>query len=265
MASVDHNKSIGPYFDSTGKPVLRDSVIVVADILGYSREIKLASQLGQSSPFLNFVYSALKDSFRNVDDPSGKKWIAKMMTDNLVIAYPVLGKGVGSFEFSQACYEIGHFQREMMKYGLPIRGGISVGNIHVSDLLVLPSENILAEMVEAEAIASMPRIVLLDSSKKFLSLHREIFEEEEISHLLWEDSDSAQFVNYLRPLSRPFLKEGRDLLLAHKQFIEGRLKEFSQRQRIYFKYVWTANYHNKFCSSEPEFSTPEFLIESRST
>lgn len=257
------NATSAAYFDTSGQPILRESVIVVADILGYARTIQEASQDHLSERLLEFVHLALGKSFPIVDDPSRKKWFAKMMTDNLIVAYPILNDGVGTFEFAQACFSIGHFQREMTKYGLAMRGGICVGRIHVSDLLVFPTPSVLVEMHEAEAIASSPRIVLLHSARRYLSEHSGQFGklEGELNSFLWIDQDTAQFVNYLRPLAAPILGDRVDELVAHKQFIEGRLCEFSLLQRIYQKYVWMANYHNKFCRSVPSLNCPDLLVK----
>jgi hypothetical protein len=254
----------GPYFDDSGRPVLRESVVVAADILGYKQAVQEASQDGKGGPFLEFLHYALKESFRNVDDLSGKEWFAKMLTDNLLVAIPPLNDSIGAREFIQASFSIGHFQREMIKYGLPVRGGICVGQIHVSDLLIFPANNILSDMDEAEKKASSPRIVLLDSAKMFLCENTPDFSEmdkEDMRYLLWEDSDGAEFVNYLRPLSRPFIRERHEEILAHKQFIEGRLKSFSRCERVHSKYIWLANYHNKFCRSASDFNSPKFIIE----
>ncbi len=261
------NVTTGPYFDGSGLSVLRESVIVVVDILGYEEEVKRTSKDGQSGPFLESLHPVLSKSFRIVDDATGMKWFAKMMTDNLLVAYPFLDDDTSNFKFEQACLKIGRFQREMIKFGLPVRGGISIGQIHVSDLLIFPSENILSEMKEAETIAGSPRIVLLDSAKIFLSDNSGLFPDSDMDGLLWKDEDTARFVNYLRPLaslrpqSKMRIEERNNEILAHKQFIEGRLKDFSQCQRVYFKYVWMANYHNRFCRLVPDFNSTGFHID----
>lgn len=262
------NTATGPYFDKSGRPILRESVIVVVDILGYKKEIYRASRDGQIDSLLEFVYDVICNAFPNVDDPSGIKWFAKMMSDDLVAGYPILGNGIGTFEFLQACYNAGHFQREMMKYGLPVRGGICVGRIHLSEFLVLPNDNILKEIIEVERAADFPRIILMDSSIKFLEKHWNSFTDQdksEIEILLWNDNDSKRYLNYLRPLSGITGINKRHLLEMHKNFIEGNLEEFSNCERIYSKYIWVADYHNKFCHSVPIFSTQEFLIEPRNT
>ncbi len=80
------NVTTGPYFDGSGLSVLRESVIVVVDILGYEEEVKRTSKDGQSGPFLESLHPVLSKSFRIVDDATGMKWFAKMMTDNLLVS-----------------------------------------------------------------------------------------------------------------------------------------------------------------------------------
>jgi hypothetical protein len=258
------NTTTGPYFDDFGEPVLRESVVVVADILGYKQMIKQKSKEGQSESFLRDVHYALRRSIRIVEDPGRERWFAKMMTDNLLVAYPPLNDDIGSSEFIRACLTVGQIQREMIKYWLPMRGGICVGHVHVSDLLVFPNKNILCEMIQAKKKekGGPPRIILLDSARKFLSDNSKKFsevEEELVRHLLWEDGDSAQFVNYLWPPSHK-IEERAAEIPSHREFIEGSLKKFNRCERIYSKYLWLVNYHNKFCRSVPDFNSTKFLI-----
>jgi len=254
----------GPYFDNNGRPISKNSVVVVADILGYESEIKRISREEHNrQPFLEFLWDAIQESFPYDERSAGDLCAAKMMTDNLLAAYPVRSNSSGLDELKIACFHIGHFQRKLIQRSLPVRGGVSIGKIHVSDLLVFPTEMVLKEMEQADAPGSPPRIVLMDSAMDFLIESRQSMVKEgndELEDLLRKDEDSSQFVNYLRPLAKALHKEREDEIIAHKQRVEGGLERFSDCQPICSKYKWMAHYHNEFCRSVPEFNRDEYFV-----
>ncbi len=253
-----------PYFNDLGRPISVDSVIVIADILGYSQYVKAASQYGQFEARLGDIYHALTQSFPSVSHSGQTNWIAKVMSDTLLVAHPVSAEDPTEEILVEACRSIGHFQREMLTFRLPIRGGVSIGAIHVSDIMVFPEMNAFSELREAEAIAGSPRIVLLDSANQFLSEFALSFrkaQKSDLDDVLLVDDDSLKFVNYLRSHSRLRSKNTYMEIVAHKQIIEGGLEKFCQCQRIFLKYIWMAKYHNRFCRSVSAFNSMEFLVE----
>lgn len=246
-----------PYYDSDGKPCLEESVIVVADVLGFSALTREAFRNGREREQLQTIHRALEKSLKSVSDPSGVKWFTKLFTDNILVGYRFIGTGNGSFEFPQACHSIGHFQREMAMEGFFIRGGIAVGQIHMSDTLIYGS--VLDELLQAEKRALYPRIVLLDSACKHFKtrVHDPLLQD-----ILWTDEcDSVSFINYLYPLGAMKNGQRADEISKHKSIIKSRLSEYKSEAGIAQKYAWLARYHNKFCSSSIHWNSKQYCIE----
>ena len=245
-----------PYYGSNGKPCLEESVIVVADVLGFSAMTQKAFKNNEERQQLLHIHSALEKSLKNVIDPSGVKWFTKLFTDNIVVGYRFIGTGNGSFKFPQACHSIGHFQREMTMEGFFIRGGIAVGQIHMSDTLIYGT--ILEELQQAEKRALYPRIVLLDSASKQFETR---CSEPLLKEIVWTDEcDGVLFINYLYPLGSMKNGQRQEEITKHKLTIEARMDTYKSEGRIHQKYMWLAQYHNRFCSNSRYWNDSSFLI-----
>jgi hypothetical protein len=251
------NSILRPYFEPTGEPCLEQSVIVVADVLGFSAMTREVFKNRREREQLMKIHSALDKSLRNVTDPSAVKWFTKLFTDNIVVGYRFIGAGNGAFAFPQACHSIGHFQREMAMEGFFIRGGIAVGQIHMSDTLIYGE--ILGELQQAEKRALYPRIVLLDSACKHLaSRHSDPLLED----IVWTDEcDSALFINYLYPLGAMRNGQREAEISKHKELIINRLIEYKSDGRIAQKYAWLTRYHNRFCRTSVHWNSDQYCIE----
>jgi hypothetical protein len=260
------NNSTGPYFDERGKPVVRNSIIVCTDIMGYKEAIQNFSRDKSQWIIPEMLHLALSDAVATTDDRSQTKSFRKMSADSILVAYPlsINGSGNGADEFCDACFRFGQIQlKTTMEWGTPIRGGVICGQIHLSDLLMFPSEAVLAEMNLVERVAVYPRIVLMDSAQQFLSENGIRFSTGlEHDTLLWTDFDGATCVNYLRPLAKTFLGDWENRLTAHRQFIEGRLEQFRDNIRIRGKYFWMARYHNRFCESYARLNSEKYKVDS---
>jgi len=245
-----------PYFDANGVPCLEQSVVVVADVLGFSAMTREAFKNNREREQLLKIHSALEKSLKNVSDPSGVKWFTKLFSDNIVVGYRFIGTGNGSFEFPQACHSIGHFQREMAVEGFFIRGGISIGQIHMSDTLIYG--RILEELQQAEKRALYPRIVLLDSASKHFETRSS---DPLLNNIVWTDEcDGTLFINYLYPLGSMKNGQRQEEITKHKLTIEARMDTYKSEGRIHQKYMWLAQYHNRFCSNSRYWNDSSFLI-----
>lgn len=241
------NSQSRPYFDSNGRPIMEQSVIVLADILGFKEMMKKAHEKGNEQEQLKWLIERLDKALPEINDRSRAKWSRKSFSDNVIVAYPHKDLGSGAFEFLQACHGIGHFQLELAVDGLFIRGGIAVGSIHISDDLIFGY--ILEELSKAEKLANNPRIILLESAMHHVHTHPGIEEDKLLTVILRDDAD-AKFINYLFPLQAHSISERARMLRNHKHEIESNLKKYRfypNDYPIYKKYVWAANYHNTFC------------------
>lgn len=256
------NITAKPYFDNQGNPTLIESAIVVADILGYENIVRHAFDRNKQQEKLDFFYKHIKNAYLNVRDPSKVKWCVKVFSDNLIVAYPFRGQDNGCFEFYQACYSIGHFQLELAQNGIFIRGGISLGQAHVSDLLVFSST--FGELKAAERQAENPRVILLESAQKYLIDNPEVGGNPQLNPIIGDDS-GIKFINYMYPLGIKDDLKRKEIVKSHKKYVESNLNKFrpDRNQGIrkeYDKYVWVAGYHNAFCKSSRYYAEEEYLI-----
>lgn len=254
------NKRPTPYFNESGDPRLEQSVIVVADILGYSAMIESASKEGKLESLLKKIHDSLGKALRNISDPTKAKSCLKLWSDNFILGFPMLGGSKGAWELSEACNKIGHFQRDMAIDGLFIRGGISIDSIHISENLIFGM--VLKELKTAEGQSHYPRIVLLDSTMNYLNTRPNIKNSLLSEGIMWNDgSDGEEFINYLYPLGIGLNGQRRKQIEIHKQHVESNLKRYESIGKIRQKYKWLADYHNRFCRESDFRNSPEYIIE----
>jgi hypothetical protein len=245
------------YFGEAGKPVLRRSVVVVADILGFCERTKQAFAGGAQQSLLETLHRILSREYSFLDDPSQTKWRLKVYSDNLILGYPFLADKSGVFEFEQACFSIAHYQLGMASEGYFIRGGIGVGEVHISDRIVYG--DVLNEVKRADKHGTPPRVVLLDSAIKHSAA---IDAPSHLDRIICK-GEKGPFINYLGILDLVDNDLRRNSVLAHKVAIEGGLSRHpgeADRRCVLEKYEWLARYHNTFCSHSRHFSRPEFLV-----
>ncbi len=244
-----------PYFNINEEPCLEQSVIVVADILGFSKKMEEAFNEGNQQNLLIKIHNSLSKALRNVHDPSGAKWYMKLYSDNLIVGYRFLDSGKGAFEIPQACHNIGHFQREMISNGFLIRGGIAIGSIHMSENMIFGQ--ILEELKKAEDTANYPRVVLLDSAMNYLNTRPDIMNNDDI---LWKDvCDGVKFINYLYQLGVKNDIQREKEVQNHKQYIESGLVTYKSDGKVLQKYKWLANYHNRFCQRSGIYNDKSYM------
>jgi hypothetical protein len=251
------NSPSRPYFDSNGRPIMEQSVVVLADILGYKDRVREAHDKGNEQEQLEWLNERLCEVHREIDDPSRVKWKMKTFSDNVIVGYRYLGLGNGTFELPQACYNICHFQLELSVHGLFIRGGIGVGSIHIGDTLIFG--HILNELSEAEKRAMNPRVILLDSAMNQVNTHSNIDADGRLTAILWEDA-GVKFINYLYPLGVLDDSRRAEMLQNHKRGIESNLQKYRDNRSIYDKYEWAARYHNRFCQESRFYNDNVYLI-----
>jgi len=246
-----------PYFQEDGVPKTRKSVVVFADILGFTNEMIKAYDENRADKLLTKLHSALNDSYKllkyKVDKEDmwlfQKLWATKTFTDNIVIGLPISENVEDDME--EVFFHVGLLQHSMTMAGFFIRGAIAIGDLYIDDDIVFGGGLIEAYRAENQ-LARDPRIILAPSAIDYNNLHISDYLEIEYSpqyRVLLRDVDGQIFLNYLENIlpqgheSGPF-HEG---LLEHKEIVEKKLENFSNDPIIWNKYAWVANYHNYFC------------------
>ena len=236
---------------------MEQSVVVLADILGYKERMRKAHMRGREQEELTWLSERLDKAHQLLDDPSGAKWRMKTFSDNVLVGYRYLGERSGWFELGMACHNMGHFQLELAENGLFIRGGIGVGSIHISDNLVFG--HILGELSETEKQARNPRVILHRTALDYLDGHPDIKRDRMFTHILWNDS-GATFINYMHPLHTFRDSMRATTFLNHKRHIRANLDRYWPNFKVFSKYAWAAKYHNQSCRLSRFYNDPVFLI-----
>jgi hypothetical protein len=246
-----------PYVEE-GDPRLRLSVVAFVDILGYKQLVQKAYKNRKGDSLLRKLHRALKDSHEHIDptyanvfhnDRKPDSSAFRAFTDNVVIGRPALF--FGEEELRQAFRELSRFQMRLAMDGFFVRGGISVGDLYMDDIMVYGPA--LLEAIEAESsLAIDPRIVLAKSAKEAVDKQLEYYplrdEETPYVHDICKDADGRYYVDYLQAVltAAGYFSKKRDLR-NHKANIERQLKKNKGDPRIWSKYMWVAQYHNEFC------------------
>jgi hypothetical protein len=258
------NNTIGPYLDGLGNPKVCDSIIVYADIMGYSEAVSEATHCGDISGRLKYIYRVVRDAIEATKKLNQIECVMKVISDTVIMAFPMTMNGPDAPSWSdlrEAYSAAGCFQRSMIRFGFPVRGGIGIGRIHVSDLMAFPLEETLREMKEAEKVANYPRIVLLGSAEtRWQGIVGTQSQDNLVAAPLWVDQDGAKFVNYIEVPQHMFPGQLKNSVLGHKWLIEKRLKDPQTKQRVRQKYCWMANYHNDFCRLSVLYDTAEYRV-----
>jgi hypothetical protein len=249
-------KSRNPYHQDDGSRVVRPSVVVWLDILGFLEMARAAHRDGTENEFLARSYAGLergRTQWLEQDESYSKdEYALKSFTDNIVIGWPISDDA--ETELGGAFRAVAGFQFEMINAGFFIRGAISVGDVYVDDIAVVGGG--LIEAYEGEStLARDPRIVLTSSATKAVEQHLKYYGSRSgggahapQNRDLLKDADGQLFINYLDDtVLYEYDDPQYEVLNRHKLRISEKLEEYKSRPAIWNKYAWVARYHNYFC------------------
>ncbi len=250
------------YFDGDGHPRVWDSVCVVLDLLGFTEQTKAASSALQSDKLLNRLATLLDTDFSIRGEPPGspknRRFVAKAFSDTVVIGIPLDNYwwDEGAPELGEAIHRIAEFQLWASTMGFWCRGGVAIGELHVSERAVFGTALIGAHQTEHK-VARGPRIVLSDVVWTLVRSH--------LSHhwtkdrppdkpfgwrndILIDLEDGVPFVNYLNAsIDRDHIDY--DRLREHRSGIERWFAATRSCDRYLAKSLWALRYHNEFCNT----------------
>ncbi|MFI4913186.1 MAG: hypothetical protein ACIAQZ_16120 [Sedimentisphaeraceae bacterium JB056] len=174
---------------------------------------------------------------------------AKVTGNDLMKLYHLLG-------FITTC---GIVQQEcLLRYGLLIRGSITMGDFYQNETFLFGQSLIRAYELES-SIAVYPRIVI---DKPCIDLFSSCNDESSVllafnrlkNKAIFNDKDGIAYVNYLGTGQNNKI-EFEDRLERHKEKIVGKIEAVGRtmkelrtsNDKIFYKLSWIANYHNEFC------------------
>ncbi len=260
--------SPNPYYDENNNKLIRESLCVYLDILGFSNTITEAYVKGREDKLLKKITDAIEEDIK-IFQPSFPDIIKKeslyfkIFTDNIVIGYP-MRTWHGESEFGDLITLISFYQTSMALRGLFVRGAIVIGSLFMDDKIVFGDAILEAHELESK-YSNVPRIILSEKVFELVKSHLKFYSDPKDSPQYEDiliDNDGYAFLNYLTNLDPEYIywKEVR----KHKKYVEFFLKKHLGFPRIWNKYFWIANYHNHFVkgySKDSEFDK-KYLINS---
>jgi hypothetical protein len=149
------------YLGKGGKPLIRPSFCVFADLLGLVDRIRSCRKAKDAQALCDRLYRV----FANVSRDLGKRFDSReslfahtFVSDALVLGAPSEDLNDDA-ELGFPLLEIAYAQLTLVLAGFPIRGGLTFGNLHMSERLVFGPSFLRAYEIEREQ-AKFPRIVV---------------------------------------------------------------------------------------------------------
>ncbi len=234
--------------------MLRESYCFYIDFLGFSRLLNSAKNLPEEQTLLDKFVGEVSSHIEETTKPKKYDmglggellWGAKVFSDNVVLGYPSKSKEK-EIELGFALYKAMGYQLNCVLTGYLVRGGMSHGNLCITDNIIFGKA--LLEAVGLENEACYPRIKVGDSIKEIARYHMGFYARPNSSphiHTFLTDNEGVWFLNYLKWLAEDEFINRRSLGL-HKDLIQRMLVTYSEDKEIKIKYLWVAEYHNWFC------------------
>ncbi|BCS42990.1 hypothetical protein [Pseudomonas amygdali] len=250
------------------EPELKKGFCAFLDILGFTEYVK--KNKGNNEAF-RAALAALKAARSTLDNPVKLKLIkVKSFSDNVFISLNFrndLFLLTSLFEF------ICRYQSELVWHGHLVRGGVSLGEIHVDDDMIYGMALIDAYEMESNK-AEYPAVMVCESIVE-AARRAQLVEASSCWSYQSNDwyfilADGKHYLNYLKS-AFVFFTDKEDLygnfldihfLRKHKELILHNLKEFEPGTRTHKKYLFLADYHNAFCEQckHREEYNPDLLI-----
>ena len=151
-----------------------------------------------------------------------------------------------------------HAQIECLNRGILIRGGLTIGDVHVgfdgSGPVFGPAMVRAYEIEQTEAV--YPRVAIDEAAIEAFLSDRFLWQEGQFDENDFEmarryiavGEDGSYFLDYLAAADTGEFDDGDigrfSFLTRHREFIESELRSVTGRERR--KLIWLANYHNRF-------------------
>jgi hypothetical protein len=235
------------YIDKKRNPILRASFCLFLDALGFNNLIEEATKNGTADALLKEFFDVLKESSKHWSS-MGATWEYKCFTDNVVFGCPIPNSQDSESEFGVIFTTAGFHQLEMALAGFFVRGGMSLGPLHMSPNIVFGQACLDAYKLESKK-AVFPRTVLDQKVMAEVYKHLRFYAHVKASphdEGILIDEDSQFFLNYLDALIDGSSAEdiSFDGFERHRDLVTIKLAEMKDDAAVFPKYEWVARYHN---------------------
>lgn len=228
----------------------RPAVITFIDILGFS-DLVAKSETPQK----------IRDTLRRLASFAANPGDAEYETDET--AAVVFSDSIVRVRFLDGPYRSGalfqevlkllHIQGEMLTDDILLRGGLTVGKIHVEGQLAFGPGFIRAYKLESE-FANYPRIVIgpevfkaLRESDQLVAEHHDLADEVHYQRqMLKRGDDGLWFIDYLHGMESEMdnPEEHPALIEQHRALIISSANSAPANSRVLQKHLWLAGYLN---------------------
>jgi hypothetical protein len=223
-----------------GRPRLVRCAVLFVDLLG----VRAMNHGGKAAAHLVALERAVNGTYRNFLEPDSP-WPAAFFSDTLVLASPVRPDGDEESAIGGLILQAAWLQLDLIGEGFFVRGGMSIGQLHIRDGFVFGPALVEAyELESREAIH--PRIVLSSEVKRSQRADLRYYSDPRYapqSSLLLCDDDGHTFISYLGALFED-LDDPEPGLERHRDAVRQQLRTSRGDKRRWEKYRWLAEYHN---------------------
>ena len=236
------------FFDSGGEPRLWPCAVLFLDLLSVSA----LAEGERGNDELRRFRRALRrtfDTMLQADSP----WPAAAFSDSIVVAAPLdTADSVDPAEetaigglLTQAAY----LQLGLLSEGLVARGGLAVGELHLSDGLLFGPALVWAYELESK-VAVNPRVVVAADLEPYIARALDYYADPKMdapqNFELLRDADGRLFVDYLGLLFDE-IDDPVSGLLEHRDLVLSALEDTRAQPGVFSKYRWMADYHDAVC------------------
>jgi len=258
------------YMSGSGEPLVLPSYCVYADLLGLRHRIQACKTKAATVALCKQIHGL----FEGVSDDLGEQFNSaenaqsyQFISDGLFLGAPTDDWGDDA-DLGFPVMDIAYAQLRLVLAGFPIRGGLTFGDLHISERLVFGPSAIEAYELETKR-AIYPRIVVSDEVLSDAARHVRYYAKPDLcphTAYFWRAKrDGAVFINYLEWTNEEDGGTNWTVLEKHRDAIQKGLVDSARNERARRKFVWMRDYHNHFCrtawrvESEEDVPTSKFI------
>jgi hypothetical protein len=239
--------SATPFMTRNGRPLLVRCAVLFVDLLGV-REMNLSERVTGHLVALHSAVSVMHRDF--FGEPS--RYRTAFFSDTLVLAAPIVRGTDDALLIRGLMQHATWLQNALIAEGFFVRGGLSLGSLHVSDHVLFGPALVEAYDLESRA-AVYPRIVLSRAAA-------ETQRGTAGGSMLLCDDDGQTFIDYLGTVfDEP--EDPLSVLQGHRETVVDRLQAHRRSKRRWEKYRWLGEYHNAVVRRGLPKKGGELLIE----
>lgn len=239
--------SANPFMTRSGRPLLVRCAALFVDLLGV-REMNMSERVAGHLVALHNAVSVMHRDFFG----ESSRYRSAFFSDTLVLAAPIVNGTDDATEIRALMRHARWLQNDLVAEGFFVRGGLSLGSLHVSDHVLFGPALVEAYDLESRA-AVHPRILLSRAAS-------ETQRGTAGASMLICDDDGQTFIDYLgAAVDTPH--EPTSTLQFHRDTVVERLHRSRRHKRLWEKYRWLGEYHNAVVRTRLP-KARELLIES---